>query len=67
MMSYKLTEVEANLEVKAKVEADPHVPLGTANIVVRATIKAIVPFMVKNANVTAVPSWAPSWLPHHLF
>ena len=46
MMPYKLTEVEANLEVKAKAEANPQVLLGTESIVERATIKAIVLLMV---------------------
>ena len=50
MIQFKVTGVEVNLEARAKVESDPQAPLGTASIVERATIEAIVPLLAKSAK-----------------
>ena len=50
MIQYKLIEAEKNLEVKAKEEDDPQVPLEIANIVERVITREIVQLLAKDAQ-----------------
>ena len=50
MIQFKVTGVEVNLEARTKAEADPQAPLGTASIVERVIIKAIVLPLAKSAK-----------------
>ena len=50
MIPYKATGVEVNFAARAKAEADPQVPLGTASTVERATIKEIVQLLARSAK-----------------